>query len=243
MSRKIGIVIPAYNESGNLYLLIGKIFTIIPQAKIVIVDDSNPEENEKMKKSLLVLKSSQKKKITILSRLNKQGRGNAVISGFKEILKNKDIQYCFEMDADLAHNPKDFHKFLQAMNSHNTDVVIGSRYLIKSKIIKWPLWRLVLSKIINNFIKVWLTVEISDYTNGFRLYNRRAISFLTKTELREKGFIALSEVAYKLKNNKFNIIEVPIEFTDRKRGKSSADFKEFSSALIGIMRIKMQKYH
>lgn len=124
------------------------------------------------------------------------------------------------------------------MNSSKTDLVIGSRYLNKSRITKWPLKRLILSKIINFFINKWLGLKLSDYTNGFRLYNRKAVEFLTKVPLKEKGFIALSEIAYRLKKNNFKISEVPIVFTDRTYGKSSAGLKEFVASLIGIVRIK-----
>ena len=167
------------------------------------------------------------------------GRGSAVMVGLKEMLKIKQIEYFFEMDADLAHDPKDFEKFLIDIKSKKSDLVIGSRYLDGSKIIKWPLKRLILSKIINYSINFWLGIKLSDYTNGFRLCKRKAVKFLAKTKLTEKGFIALSEIAYKLKNNGFKISEVPINFTDRAYGKSSAGIKEFSSALIGIIRIKM----
>ena len=95
-----------------------------------------------------------------------------------------------------------------------------------------------MSKIINGFLKIWLGLSLSDYTNGFRMYNRRSVEFLTKIELKEKGFIALSETAYRLKKAGFTIIEVPISFTDRKFGKSNAGIREHYDALFGAIRIR-----
>lgn len=237
MTSNIGIIIPSYNESTNIKILTKSIFSYLPNAKIIVVDDSGIKENARLHKYI----KSQKKNITLISRFKKEGRGSAVVTGLKEMFKDKKIDYFFEMDADLAHDPKDFYKFLDSIKLHKADLVIGSRYLDKSKIIKWPLRRLILSKIINAFINVWLGISLSDYTNGFRLYNRKSVLFLSKATLRENGFIALSEIAFKLKNNGFKLTEVPINFTDRTRGKSSADRKEYTSALIGIVRIKISK--
>lgn len=235
------VIIPSFNEAKNVQLLIKKIFTYLPKAKIIIVDDSEIEENKRLKKILSSDSKLINGNILLISRLKKMGRGSAVIAGLKEMLKTKSINYFFEMDADLAHDPKDFEKFLRAIKSKNADLIIGSRYLDESKIIKWPLKRLILSRIINFFLNIWLGLKLSDYTNGFRLYNRKSVKFLANIKLKEKGFIALSEIAFKLKNNNFDIAEVPINFTDRTYGKSSAGAKEFISALIGIVRIKMSK--
>lgn len=239
MSQNIGIIIPAYNESVNISILTKRIFLYFSNAKIAIVDDSKIENNLKLRKIIKHNLDLKNKNIILISRLKKMGRGSAVIAGFREMLKDKRVKYFFEMDADLAHDPKDFSKFLKAAISKNADLIIGSRYLEESKIIKWPLKRLILSKIINNFINIWLGLKISDCTNGFRLYNRRSVEFLTNAKLKEKGFISLSEIAFKLKKEGFKIAEVPIHFTDRAYGKSSAGLREFSSALMGIFRIRI----
>lgn len=237
MIKQVGIVIPTYNEVENISLLLKRIFSYIPEAIIVIVDDSNNEENKKLRNSI----NYNEKKVILISRYSKNGRGSAVIRGFKELFKIKTISYFFEMDADLAHNPKDFKQFLLGINSSKADLVIGSRYLFKSIIIKWPKRRLILSRIINVFINLLLRLKLSDYTNGFRLYNRKAVNFLLKVKLKERGFISLSEIAFKLKSNNFIIREVPITFTDRKFGESSAGINEFFWSLVGIFRIRFTK--
>lgn len=238
MNHRAGVVIPSFNEARNISILSKRIFEYLPKTKIIIVDDSGIGENSLLKKTINSDYELKRKKILIISRFKKMGRGSAIMLGFKEMLKDKSVEYFFEMDADLAHDPKDFSKFLKNVASEKSDLVIGSRYMDKSKIIKWPLKRLILSKMINFFINIWLGLKLSDYTNGFRLYNRKTVQFLSDIELKEKGFIALSEIAYKLKKNGFKISEVPISFTDRTYGKSNAGLKEFVWSLIGIIRIK-----
>lgn len=232
--NEVYIIIPAYKETENIPTLLKKIFQQLPETKVIIVDDSPQEENKKLKRAV----PYKNKQVRIICRSKKLGRGSAVIMGLKEALKYKKLQYFFEMDADLAHDPKDFDKFLR--KREEADLIIGSRYLSGSKIINWPAWRFILSRIvINTFLKFWLDLHLSDYTNGFRLYNRKAAEFIIKANLRETGFISLSETAYKLKKAGFKISEVPISFTDRKYGKSNAGIRELIKSLIGAIRIRM----
>ena len=230
--NNICIIIPSLNEDKNLEILTKRIWRIYPQAKIIIVDDSSPFENAKLKK---IFKDY--KQLEIISRYQKMGRGSAVISGLKKGLQDKKSSLFFEMDADLAHDPNEIPQFIA--RAVNCDMVVGSRYLDKSRIIKWPLYRLVQSRVINFILRFWLGLNLTDYTNGFRMYSRKAVEFLVKTPLKEKGFIALSEIAYRLKQEGFKFGEVPISFTDREYGKSNADAKELLRSLVGAIRIRM----
>ncbi|MFZ5845316.1 MAG: polyprenol monophosphomannose synthase [Patescibacteria group bacterium] len=234
MSRDtlIAIIIPAYKEADNIKILLKRIFAVLPGVQIVVVDDSPPRENQKLKEFI-----ANDPKIKLISRGQKLGRGSAVVTGFKEALQDEQIEYFIEMDADLAHNPAECPKLLQA--GKTADLVVGSRYIRGSQILTWPKYRLIQSRLINVFLNLWLGLKLSDYTNGFRLYRRRAVEFLLKQNLRQKGFIALSEMAYKLKKAGFRVAEVPISFTDRKYGKSSATFSELITSLIGAIIIRL----
>ena len=230
----VAVIIPSYNESENLILLIPNILRILPNAQIIVVDDSIGKERMNTEN----ICKRDKAHITYVSRNKKLGRGSAVIKGLKTALTNGSVQVFVEMDADLAHDPNEIPRLLSKIDK--ADMVIGSRYLKGSKIVKWPLSRLIQSKIINYLLKHWLGLHISDYTNGFRAYSRRACSYLSSIQLYEKGFISLSEIAYKLQKKGFTITEVPITFTDRKFGKSNANLKELITSLLGVIRIRMR---
>lgn len=237
----VGFAIPAYRESKNLPILIRSIFKTVPGSYIVVVDDSPKGEAIKTRAVITAISPLHKKHVDLITRESKGGRGSAVLEGFKHLYKKPTIVYFFEMDADLTHNPADCVLFFDAEKTTHADVVVGSRYLPGSSIIKWPARRLILSKIINGCINVWLGLHMSDYTNGFRMYNRHAVSYLFTKNLREKGFIALSESAYLLKKHSFTLTEIPITFTDRAHGISSASWKEFALSLRGIARIRFRK--
>src|SRR3989338_9548134 len=213
MGENISIVTPSYREFKNIPFLIKKIRRILPESKIVIIDDSPKDENLKLK---IMLKKE--KNIKLISRFKKMGRGSAVVEGIKEAFKNKKIKYFFEIDSDLAHNPSEIHRFLNRVMTKKYDVAIGSRYVKGGKTINMVLSRIILSKIINLFLRFWLNIKLSDFTGGFRMYNRKAIEFLCKSKIRSNGFITLSETLFLLNKNGFKITEVPVTVSVKKEG-------------------------
>ncbi len=234
-NKEISIVIPSYNEVKNISILIKGIYKELPGAKIVIVDDSSSSESEKLKK---IVKN--KKNIVLISRFKKGGRGSAVLEGFQETLKDKNVEYVFEMDSDLAHDPKEFKRFMDKKNTGKYDLIIGSRYLPGGRIINIPPNRTIMSRLINKFLYYWLGIHLSDHTSGFRLYSRRAVEFLLKIKIDSKGFITLSETAYKLFLSGYKISEVPITWNYRKYGKSNVNFKELFNSLFFIILMKIK---
>ena len=229
-----GIIIPSYNEVKNIPILIKRINKELPGVFIFIVDDSDIKENNKLK---LFIKK--KKKINLISRFKKEGRGSAVLLGFKNALRNKKIKYFFEMDSDLAHDPREFQRFINEIKVFPYDLIIGSRYKSGGKIINISKDRTILSRVINVSLYIWLGIKISDYTSGFRLYSRKAVEYIVKSKIESKGFIALSEIAYKLSNAGFKISEVPITWNYRIYGKSNVNFKELFISLFYVIKIRL----
>ena len=78
------------------------------------------------------------------------------------------------MDADLSHDPNEIFLNLKIFKEQDCDLLIASRYLSKSKIVNWPISRIVLSFIANKLAKFFLKIPVSDYTNGFRFYSKNA---------------------------------------------------------------------
>jgi dolichol-phosphate mannosyltransferase len=87
-------------------------------------------------------------------------------------------------------------------------------------------------------IRTVLGVPMSDFTNGFRLYSRRAVDHLATTRLRETGYISLSEWAYSLHRAGLEIREVPTTFINRRLGTSNMSAGEAVNALRGLIRMR-----
>ena len=227
--RNISIIIPTYKEKENIFKLTKKILSLYPKAVIFVVDDT---ENLNLKNRF---KSN---KIKYFLRKNKKGRGSAVLYGLKKSLRNKSNGIFIEMDADFSHNPKELKKKIEFFIKNDLDLLISSRYLESSKIINWPIQRLVFSKLSNKLAQFLLNVGVTDYTNGFRIYSRRSVELIVKKCGRiGDGFIVLSEILLTIKLNKFKIRELPTIFVNRKRGESSVNFKLIIQSLIGIVKL------
>ena len=83
-----------------------------------------------------------------------------------------------------------------------------SRYTKKSKILNWPLSRRILSYISNSLAKLFLSIPVTDYTNGFRFYSKEsAIHIANNCGKIGDGFIVLSEILMELYYNGFKISE------------------------------------
>jgi dolichol-phosphate mannosyltransferase len=234
--RKINIIIPTYNEDKNILSLIKKIKKYVPDARICIVDDSKTNNIDK------ILKKNNYYKVIYFHRKNMKGRGSAVIYGFKKLF-NKNIDQIFiEMDADFSHKPSELKKNIRLFKKYKSDLLISSRYLKKSKILNWSLSRKILSKLSNILAKTILKINISDYTNGFRIYSNNSINLIIKKcgHIGD-GFIVLSEILMIIDVNNLRIDETDSVFINRVRGESSVNIKLIFQSLLGLLKLYIIK--
>ena len=234
--NKIAIVIPAYNEDKNIIKLVKEIRKIT-KSIIIVVDDS---QNLKTKK---IINSFKFKKLYYFHRGEKLGRGSAVIFGFKKILKKYDNINCFvEMDADMSHSPKELLRNISFFYKNSLDLLIGSRYLQKSKIINWPISRKILSKLSNMLARILLGVPVNDYTNGYRFYSKRAVkTLILKCNKLGQEFIILSEIILVLHKKNYKISEIQSIFKNRVRGESSVNVRLVFESFIGLIKLYFLK--
>lgn len=232
INEKIAVIIPTYNERTCIVSAIRQIKAHVSTAEIFIVDDNSPDRTAQLVRS----KFGSDKTIHIIVREEKAGRGSAVLYGFFHALQNRSMQYFIEMDADLCHNPK-YIKTLVGIAKH-ADIVIASRYLPESKATGWSLKRRFMSRAINAFAKFFLRIPISDYTDGYRCYSRKAVTFLCSQKFKSKGYIVLSEAAYLCFKNGFILKEIPITIHFRSLSKSNLTIQEIKEALITILQLR-----
>ena len=227
---ELTIVIPTYNEKENIGILLERIFKLSSKSKIIIVDDS-PDQNIKEI-------TNKYNSVYYIHRIKKGGRGSAVLKGISYALENFNSNYIIEMDADLSHDTNEITNNVKFFLDEKADLLISSRYLKNSKIVNWPIKRIILSFFANNLAQYILKVPVSDYTNGFRIYsNQAAKHVVTKCGKVGDGFIILSEILVQLYYNNFKIKEIESTFVNRVRGDSSVTFKEIFKSLVGLVRI------
>ncbi len=230
------IVIPTYNAKVSIIKVVSEIIKEMPNVKIVIVDDNSPDQTAQLIKN----KFGSNFRVKLIIRRHKGGRGSAVIDGFKEGLEHKNFKFFIEMDADFAHNPKDIQRLIQ--EAKKFDVVVASRYLNRSQIVRWGLKRRLISRFANLWIKLMLGISLSDNTSGFRCYNRSVIEAVDFDLIKSRGFIVLTEIAYQIHKYGFRFGEIPINFTPVDFNKSNLNIKEVKEAFFTVLRLKINSF-
>ena len=230
---EINIIIPTYNEENNIVRLLKAINKSLTNVKITIVDDSKINKIESILKKKRISKN-----IKYIHRKNSKGRGSAVLYGFKKRLKKNTKQIFIEMDADFSHNPSELKKNIKLFIKNKSDLLLASRYLPKSRIFNWAFSRRIFSKLSNILAKATLKINVTDYTNGFRIYSKEATKLIVKKCGKiGDGFIVLSEILLILNINKFKIDEVSSVFVNRVRGESSVNLKLIVQSFLGLIKL------
>ena len=229
------IIIPTYNESENIELIINKILQLDDSNDILVVDDNSPDGTSKIVSGL---KDKFVNRIFLLKRDKKLGLGSAYIEGFKWALKEK-YAYIFEMDADLSHNPSEIINLKELLIKRDFDVAIGSRYLEGVSVVNWPLSRIFLSYFANIYVRIITGMTVKDSTSGFIGYTNESLSSLNIDNIKFNGYAFQIEMKFKLWKKNFKLMEHQIIFVNRKSGKSKMDKNIIFEAIFGVIRLKL----
>jgi len=232
------IIIPTYNEKENIEKIIHKIFSLEKSFHILVVDDGSPDGTANIVKSL---QSEYREKLHIQERTGKLGLGTAYIHGFKWALE-KEYQYIFEMDADFSHDPNDLIRLYNAIALEGGDLSIGSRYVKGVNIVNWPMMRLLMSFFASKYVKIITGMPIHDSTAGFKCYKRAVLETINFDKIKFVGYAFQIEMKFKTWKYGFNIVEIPVIFTDRAVGTSKMSGGIFFEAVLGVVQMKINSY-
>lgn len=232
--KNLIIIIPTINEEKNILKLTNSIHKFIPKCKILIIDDTKNSKIDKIFKK--------NNKIKFIIRKNKKGRGSAVLLGLKNALKNSSNKIFIEMDADFSHRPSELNRNIKFFLKNNCDLLISSRYLPNSKVNNLGIQRRVFSKLANLLAEFFLRINVSDYTNGYRIYSRMAAkTIINKCGNIGDGFIILSEILVTIDQAKLKIMEIDSVWTNRVRGESSVSLGLIIKSFFGLMKLFLIK--
>ena len=207
------IIIPTYNELENLRPLLEKVFSFAPDTDVLVVDDNSSDGTGKLADEI----HEENPQVNVLHRAGKLGLGTAYIAGFKyAVAQNYDA--AFEMDADFSHDPRYLPDFLKAIE--NADLVIGSRYIPGGNTPDWSPVRKFISGGGNIFARFMLGIPVHDCTAGYRCYRREVLESIELDTIQSEGYAFQIEMAYRVSQKGFKIVETPIVFMDRRVGKS-----------------------
>ena len=232
------IIIPTYKEKENIEKIIRKVFSLEKSFHILIVDDGSPDGTAAIVKNL---QTEFQEQLHIEERTGKLGLGTAYIHGFKWALA-KDYQFIFEMDADFSHNPDDLICLYNANTNEGGDLSIGSRYVKGVNIVNWPMARLLMSFFASKYVKFITGMPIHDSTAGFKCYKRKVLETINFDKILFVGYAFQIEMKFKAWKYGFNVVEVPVIFTDRTEGTSKMSGGIFMEAVIGVIQMKLKSF-
>lgn len=216
---KITVVLPTYNEAENLPKLVSALFSLPLNLSVLVVDDNSPDGTGALAEKL---SSEYDNKLDVLRRAGKLGLKSAYIEGFAKAFET-GADAVVQMDADFSHDPAVLVEMAKRIES--CDVVIGSRYVKGGSLAdRWPAWRKALSAFGNTYARTILGFPLHDVTTGFRMWRREALNSIPLDRIRSSGYVFLVEMAYIAYLMEYDIVEVPIHFSDRRWGKSKMSF-------------------
>jgi dolichol-phosphate mannosyltransferase len=135
------------------------------------------------------------------------------------------------MDADLSHDPEDLVRLLGAV-AEGADLAIGSRYVPGGATPEWPLHRRLLSRWANRYAGFVLGIPVRDTTAGFRAYRAGLLERIDFAGSRADGYAFQVELTYAAHRAGGRIVEVPISFSDRVRGRSKMSGRIVVEAML-----------
>ncbi len=233
VTGKILVILPTYNESGNLGDVITRLRVAANFVDILIVDDNSPDGTGAIAEALADTRTF------VLHRPQKLGLGPAYLAGFAWGLE-RGYQSFVEMDADGSHQSEQLARLLEA--SDGIDLVLGTRWMPGGSVVNWPLQRRLISKFGTQYASIALGLPWKDLTSGYRVLSRQLIEDIFKSKLTTVGYGFQIEIVRIADDNHRKIIQVPITFVERVAGVSKMSRKIvfeawFKTTTWGIQRV------
>ena len=220
----LSLIIPVYNEIDQLSYTLKKLKKLkkkINKVEFIFIDDFSSDNTFKF------LKSYKKNKQFIkLYRNQKKGLGSAIQLGIK---KSKFDYVCIFM-CDMSDDIKDVIKYYKLINKKNISAVLGSRFIYKSKVKNYPIIKLLVNRIANNFIKIIFLSKYNDFTNAFKIYDRKVL--LKLLPIVSESFNVFLELPLKVITRGYRYEIIPISWSGRIHGNSKFNMHETGSMYI-----------
>lgn len=232
MSADTFVVIPTYNEAGNIRALMAEVLDLPVRVGVIVVDDNSPDGTGEFAEEIAAAHPGW---AHVIHRPGKLGLGTAYVAGFKLALEELGAAKVMTMDADFSHLPRYIPDMIAL--SRERHLVIGSRYVPGGGTAHWPLTRQLLSWAANTFARLSLGLKARDTTAGFRLYHRAVLETVPPESIRSTGYSFLIEMLFYCERHGFQVGEVPIVFEDRRQGASKISRLEIIRALQTVFRL------
>ena len=226
------IVVPTYNEVGNVETIAQRFLDGLPGVELLFVDDNSPDGTGQLLDQI----AAGEPRIHVMHRAGKLGLGTAYVQGFTWGME-RGFDFLFEMDADGSHDPKYLPTML-ALAEDGADVVVGSRYVPGGGTVNWGLGRKIISRGGGLYARTVLGVDTRDLTAGFMCWRRTALEAINLASVTSNGYSFQIEMKYRALNQGLRLVETPIVFEDRRVGQSKMSKAIFVEAMAKVWKLR-----
>lgn len=223
------VVIPTYNERDNLGPIVARLHESLPEAHALVVDDGSPDGTGRLADEM----AAADERVHVLHRTEKAGLGAAYVAGFGWAL-DRDYGVIVEMDADGSHAPEDLPRLLDALT--DADLVLGSRYVPGGRVVNWPKYRELISRGGGLYSRLALGTSIRDITGGFKAFRREVLGKINIQSVASQGYCFQIDLTWRTIEAGFEVVEVPITFTERAIGESKMSGSIVREALLRVTK-------
>jgi dolichol-phosphate mannosyltransferase len=159
------VVIPVYNDTGNIKRVLAKFRDKIVDEICIVIDCATKDELDEIGKAAAKIGTP----VQVVRNEERQGIGYAIREGIEYALGN-GYDVVVVMAGNNKDDPMEIPRLLKPILKEDYDYVQGSRFLPGGKRLRNPFFRGVFSRIYP-FIWTFLTnIRCTDVTNGFRAY-------------------------------------------------------------------------
>lgn len=226
------LVIPTYNEAGNIGHLVREIGAQALPLEILVIDDNSPDGTGELAEAL-----SKEFPLKVIHRKGKLGVGSAHKAGFRYAIEH-GYKAVMTMDADFAHSPEYLRELLR--KGDTSDVVVGSRYLTGGGLSGWSLPRRLLTHTAHRLTVHLLGIPY-DCTGGLRFYRTSLLKQIDFREIQAEGNAFLIEMLFHICRRGFSVSQVPIVIPTRRLGESKVSRAEILRAFRTLCRLSLQR--
>ena len=220
-SKKICVIIPAFNEQDSILEVVRSLKSEHPDFTIVVINDCSTDKTENVAKS---------SGAEVISLTNNLGIGGAVQTGMLYAMKEK-FDIAVQFDGDGQHLAHEIQKIIEPLVYGRADLVIGSRWLDGNRF-ESNKSRRIGSLILCRLVSWKSQIKFTDVTSGFRAFNKDSINLFSASYPKDFAEITAILSAHE---NRLRVVEVPVEMKKRMHGTSSIHL--FASIYYMIMEI------
>jgi len=215
MAYDLAIVLPTYNESGNVGPMVDRLEKALIgiHYEVIFVDDDSPDGTADMVRRL----ARGRDNLRVLHRIGRRGLASACIEG----ILAASAPFVAVMDADMQHDESILPEMLRRIREEHFDLVVGSRNIAGGSMGEFASWRVKLSQLGRRLSRMGSEHELSDPMSGF---------FVVRVATFERFAHRLSGIGFKIlldivlsAGPDLRIAEVPYAFRVREHGESKLD--------------------